>query len=236
MNNSKDIIKLIAIFAIGLLVGGGVIFLMNYRDVKDVISGQTISTEEAGKKAINVINDILAPQGITASLVGSVSERGLHRVTVNIQEQEINLHVSKDGALLFPEAIDLEALAVAPVPAQVQEEPTECEIFQEELNQEPERKVKIAQCLTERGYKIYYADWCPFCVQQKEMFGEAEKYLYGFDCYDPEGEQGNITKCPDLRGVPAWRDGDGNQLKYNGEVIDGMIQIRRLVEISGCHF
>ena len=224
-------IRIAIIFLIvGLLIGGAIVFLINHMGVK------TISAEEAGEKVLNVINQHMLAPGITASLVGAVSERGLHRMTLNIEaeghpaQKEI-VYVTKDGALLFPQmaAVDLEALIAAQPP-----EPTKCEKFQAELT--PERKVKIAQCLTERGYKIYYADWCPFCRDQKALFGDAAKYLYAFDCFDPGGAPGNTAKCPDLPGVPAWRDRYGNQLKYNGQIVDGMIQIRRLVVISGCDF
>ena len=243
--SNKSFFKLVLFFLLGLIIGLSVSILAINKEIDErkgldspainvgeEAVGQVISAEEAGEKAINAINEyILEPQGITASLVGEiVTERGLHRMILNIEGQKSSVYLTKDGALFFPEAIDIEALIAAP-PAS---EATECEKFQAELT--PERKVKIAKCLAEKGYKIYYADWCPFCVQQKELFGEAAKYLYGFDCYDPEGGRGNIAKCPDLLGVPAWRDRDGNQLKYNGEVIDGMIQIRRLVAISDCDF
>jgi hypothetical protein len=226
------------ILVVGLFIGGGIVFSINNRNIEKVDSGQVLSAEVAGEKVLNIINEhILAPQGITASLVSEVvAERGLYRMTLDIEGQEEVIYITKDGALLFPQmaAVDLVALVATPAPDQVQEEPTECEKFQAELT--PERKVKIAKCLAERDYRVYIADWCPFCRDQKELFGEAAKYLTSTDCYDPEGGPGNLGNCPDLPGVPAWRDRDGNQLKYNGEIVDGMIQIRRLVEISGCYF
>lgn len=31
----------------------------------------------------------------------------------------------------------------------------------------------LAQCLTEKGMKMYGASWCPHCKAQKELFGAA---------------------------------------------------------------
>jgi len=223
------------ILAVGLLIGGGIVFLINNRNIEDVVLEQAISIEEAKEKTLNVINQHMLPPEITASLIGAITERGLHKITVDIQGQEVNIYLTKDGALLFPEAIDLEEF-IANMEAQkeIEKEGRKCEEFQAGLT--PERKEKIAKCLTERGYRVYIADWCPFCRDQKELFGEAAKYLTSIDCYDPEGRQNNIDKCPDLQGVPAWRDKDGNKLEYNDQIIDGLIQIRRLVEVSGCEF
>jgi len=141
----------------------------------------------------------------------------------------MDVYLTKDGALLFPQVINLVEVIGR------QEEARKDAEFQTALTSE--RKEKIAKCLTEKGIRVYVADWCPFCQQQKELFGEAAKYLNSIDCHDPTVGGNNIAKCPNIEGVPAWRDKDGNELmNVNEEVFDGLIQTRRLVKISGCNF
>ncbi len=193
------------------------------------IAGGFVSKEEAREKVLDFIVPQI-PEGVIASVAEIISESGLYKMTIifreegpeGVQAQEIIIYLTKDGTLLFPEVINLEEVI------KEQETRSRCEKFQAELT--PERKEKIAKCLADKGFRVYMADWCPFCRQQKEFFGEAAKYLPSVDCYNPEGERGNLNKCPGIAGVPLWKDGEGNKLP------GGMIQIRILVEKSGCNF
>lgn len=229
--------QLIIVFIIGLLIGGGIVFLINQREIRNEQDvKEIISAEEAKERILNFARQQMPP-GATASVINIISERGLYKITINLKEgpqeermgQEMDVYLTKDGVLLFPQAINLVEMIGR------QEEVRKDAEFQTALTSE--RKEKIAKCLTEKGIRVYVADWCPFCQQQKELFGEAAKYLNSIDCHDPTVEGNNIAKCPDIRGVPAWRDGGDNELRGpNEEVIDGLIQTRRLVEISGCNF
>src|SRR6266700_8112952 len=40
----------------------------------------------------------------------------------------------------------------------------------------------FAQCLKDRGAKMYGAWWCPHCADQKEMFGFAFQYVNYVEC------------------------------------------------------
>ena len=243
---NKSFLKLILIFLLGLIIGLSVsIFAINAEiEARKALISSTADITVNSKVIQRVqlfFEENLINETDELKLLQAEKVSGLYKMSFSINDNPVSLYATKDGEyIIFAEGIRnidkwvKELNAAQEETKRRAEEESKCKKFQEELT--PERKVKIAQCLAERGYKIYYADWCPFCVQQKELFGEAAKYLYGFDCYDPEGGRGNIAKCPDLLGVPAWRDRDGNQLKYNGEVIDGMIQIRRLVAISDCDF
>ncbi len=226
--------KYILLIVIGILIASVGFWYLNVREGEDkIIDNQQLSTDEAGQRMLDFVNKMLEPQGITASLVNVIEKSGIYSVTIEIAGETHQHYITKDGQFLFPEGINIDEAKEETKKRQGearirQEERTKCEEFQAELT--PERKEKIAKCLTERGFIVYIADWCPFCRQQKELFGAAAKYLPYIDCYDPEGERGNLAKCPGLRGVPLWKDGKGN------EVPGGMIQIRRLVKASGCDF
>lgn len=58
----------------------------------------------------------------------------------------------------------------------------------------------LAKCLTDQGVKMYGADWCPHCQNQKKMFGEAFKYIDYVDC-EMDKEQCINAGVP---GYPTW--------------------------------
>ena len=253
--SNKFFFKLVLFFLLGLIIGLSVSILAINKEIERIkeLTSLPIAVElgsapnamvdtEVIQKVQLFIKDNLINETDEIKLLESEEVSGLYKVNFAINGNPVSLHATRDGEyIILPGGIKnieewAKELNVAQEEAESRaEEELKCEKFQAELNQEPERKVKIAQCLAEKGYKLYYTDWCPFCRDQKGLFGEAAEYLITIDCYDPEGRQNNIDKCPDLQGVPAWRDKDGNKLEYNDQIIDGLIQIRRLVEVSGCH-
>jgi len=62
----------------------------------------------------------------------------------------------------------------------------------------------FAKCLSEKGFKMYGADWCPNCKTQKKMFGKSFKY----------------------EGYPTWI--------YNEEKYVGVQSLSRLSSITDC--
>jgi len=64
---------------------------------------------------------------------------------------------------------------------------------------------QLAQCLTEKGVKMYGAFWCSHCANQKKLFGDDWQYVTYVEC-DPRGENGDPDACRDA-GVdryPTW--------------------------------
>ena len=243
--SNKSFFKLVLFFLLGLIIGLSVSILAINKEIERIkeLTSLPIAVEldsapnamvdtEVIKKAQLFIEENLINETDEFKLLYSEEVSGLYKMSFSINDNLGSLYVTKDGKyIIFAEGV--RNIKEWEKELNVAKEATECEKFQAELT--PERKVKIAKCLAERGYRVYIADWCPFCRDQKGLFGEAAEYLITIDCYDPEGRQNNIDKCPDLQGVPAWRDKDGNKLEYNDQIIDGLIQIRRLVEVSGCH-
>jgi thiol-disulfide isomerase/thioredoxin len=84
----------------------------------------------------------------------------------------------------------------------------------------------LAIHLQETGAVMYGAYWCPFCAEQKEMFGDAAAELPYVEC-DPEGENPEPERCAaqDLEGYPSW--------EIDGELHTGMLSLRELAELSG---
>lgn len=83
----------------------------------------------------------------------------------------------------------------------------------------------LAKCLTDSGAELYGAYWCPHCVQQKDLFGEAAEFLPYVECTDEQ------EKCAGagIQGYPTWKFGDGTSA-VGGQTLD------RLAELSGCEY
>ena len=80
----------------------------------------------------------------------------------------------------------------------------------------------IAQCLTENGFSMYGADWCPHCQEQKRMFGTAFEDINYVNC------ELDRQQCQEanVQGIPMWSDGN---VRLEGTQTPG-----RLAEAAGC--
>lgn len=92
----------------------------------------------------------------------------------------------------------------------------------------------FAQCLTEKGMKMYGSITCHFCAQQRAIFGKSFEYVKEIEC-DPRNENVEIERClaKKIERTPTWilEDSDGNTLLEKGS---GVKTFEELSEISGC--
>ena len=76
--------------------------------IKNLLSGGP--KEEIAKKSIDFINKNLLSNGITASLSSiSLDDSGLYKLKIKIQDQELEVYVSRDGNMIFPQGIKITA-------------------------------------------------------------------------------------------------------------------------------
>lgn len=97
------------------------------------------------------------------------------------------------------------------------------------LNGDPATKSyeeQLAEHLTAQNAVMYGAFWCPYCEEQKELFGRAVKDLPYVEC-DPEGENAQPQLCrdKDIAGYPTW--------EINGEFYQGAQSLEELARLSG---
>lgn len=87
---------------------------------------------------------------------------------------------------------------------------------------------RFAKCLTERGVKLYTADWCSHCTDQKELFGSSLQYLDHTVCAKGRTDPWSQV-CIDagIQGVPAWVFKDGSRAA-------GTQTLEALSEKAGC--
>jgi hypothetical protein len=88
----------------------------------------------------------------------------------------------------------------------------------------------FAQCLKDRGLKMYGAWWCPHCQEQKEKFSASFKLAPYVEC----GVQGNtaiqtqVCKDEGVKHYPTW------QFPPTGERVERVFELEELSERSGC--
>ncbi len=68
-----------------------------------------ISKEEAKERVINFLNTALAGKG-QPTITDLKEEKGLYMLNINLNGQQFNSYLSKDGSLFFPSVIVLDKL------------------------------------------------------------------------------------------------------------------------------
>lgn len=86
----------------------------------------------------------------------------------------------------------------------------------------------FAQCLTDKGVKMYGAWWCPHCTNQKELFGTAFSKVNYTECSAPNSQSMNQT-CTDagITGFPTWEFSDASR-------VSGEQTLQSLADKAGC--
>ncbi len=81
----------------------------------------------------------------------------------------------------------------------------------------------FAQCLADKKFTMYGADWCPHCQNEKRAFGDSFRLIPYVQC-PKEPQRCTAEK---ITGYPTWITGGGERLV-------GEQGLRKLSEASGC--
>lgn len=77
----------------------------------------------------------------------------------------------------------------------------------------PAKYDQFAQCLTDKGVKMYGAWWCPHCQNQKALLGKSFKKINYIECSSPGSQEMNqICKDAKIEGYPTWEFKDGSRV------------------------
>lgn len=81
---------------------------------------------------------------------------------------------------------------------------------------------RFAQCLTDSGAVMYGTDWCKYCQQQKELFGQSFSQVNYKNCDLDRAacDQAGVT------GYPTW--------VINGQSYVGVQSLEKLASVTGC--
>ena len=88
---------------------------------------------------------------------------------------------------------------------------------------------KFAQCLTDKGTKMYGLYWCPHCAEQKEMFAASFRKVTYVECAikDKPGELVPECKAAGVKLFPSWQFG-------NESPKEGVLSLEALSDKTGC--
>ena len=66
----------------------------------------------------------------------------------------------------------------------------------------------FAKCLATKQAKMYGLYWCPHCIEQKEMFGDAFHYVPYQECaIKSSSEEDSVCKIAGVKLFPSWQFG-----------------------------
>jgi hypothetical protein len=104
---SKTFLMPLAIVIGALIIGGTLLFLKQEKTEEPARSEETLSPGQIANTAIDYINQNLLQEGVQASLIEVLEENGVYKVRLEIEGQEYDSYITKDGKLLFPQGISL---------------------------------------------------------------------------------------------------------------------------------
>jgi hypothetical protein len=86
----------------------------------------------------------------------------------------------------------------------------------------------FAKCLATKQAKMYGLYWCPHCIEQKEMFGEAFHYVPYQECaIKGSSEEAAVCKIAGVKLFPSWQ--------FAGESPkEGVLSLEALSDKTGC--
>jgi hypothetical protein len=98
-------------------------------------------------------------------------------------------------------------------------------------NPEDPAVAQLAECLTQKGAKMYGAYWCTHCVKQKKAFGSAVSKIDYVECAVTGNPQEQTQPCKDagVTSYPTWTFADGSRLS-------GELTFKQLADKAGCAY
>lgn len=93
---------------------------------------------------------------------------------------------------------------------------------------QPAQYTEFAQCLTDQDIVMYGAFWCPHCVDQKALFGDAIENVSYVEC-DAKGKnpQPELCLAKGIESYPTW-------IRSDGERVTGTQTLEQLESFSTC--
>lgn len=93
------------------------------------------------------------------------------------------------------------------------------------------KKEALAQCLTDKGVKMYGAFWCPHCAAQKKDFESAFSKVTYVECALPDNPRDQTQACKDanIDSYPTWIFADGSR-------VSGEQTLNDLATKAGCSY
>lgn len=101
------------------------------------------------------------------------------------------------------------------------------ELIADTTNPSTPAKTALAEHLKNHQSRLYSTFWCPYCKQQKDLFGRgAAQQITVIEC-DPNGKDAQPKLCLDAKvtSFPTW--------EINGRLYPGFRSLEELADLSG---
>src|SRR5579864_5143231 len=88
----------------------------------------------------------------------------------------------------------------------------------------------FAKCLASKQAKMYGLYWCPHCIDQKHMFGDAFEYVPYVECAQGPpggGDEAPVCKAAGVKLFPSWQFGAEPPK-------EGVLSLEELGSRTGC--
>jgi hypothetical protein len=86
----------------------------------------------------------------------------------------------------------------------------------------------FANCLASKQAKMYGLYWCPHCIEQKQMFGDAFHYVPYVECAIKDSrEEATECKVAGVKLFPSWQFGTEPPR-------EGVLSLEALSDKTGC--
>ncbi len=164
--NNKLLIPIVLLIA-GVLIAGAIIFT-GYSKNQCNLENQ-ITAAQAGDVVMDFINNnLLKDQAQQASLLATSEEKGVYKISFEVDGQEVEWRASKDGRFVFPQIINLEEIEALP-----EESVTTIGSF----------SVSTNEVCSEDGKPIIYffgSESCPHCQWEHPITEQVMARFEGF--------------------------------------------------------
>ena len=213
----KNIIPISIVIA-AIIIGGGLIYTQKIGK-KQAPQESSLSSEQASQKAIDYIDKNLVQGGAQIILVSASEENGLYKIRLKINEDELDVYVTKNGKLLFIQPFNLDKPLVE---EEMGAEQTigDFLVSEDEICKENEKPI------------IYYFGTaaCPHCQWEEPVLESVVKKFEGYISFhknkDSDNDKEIFTKYSE-GGVPAivigckyYRVGSGENM---GEIEEAKV-------------
>ena len=209
-----------AIVIIGILIAGAVIYTNNFKS-PEPNQEEILSSEQAGQKLIDFINNNILQNQSTASLIETVEENGIYKVKFNVEGEELEWRITKNGNFVFPQIIDLKEYESLPEPAEETGKAAgDFSISNDEI------------CLEDGKPIVYFfgSQTCPHCQWEhpvaQEVMAKFGDYISFHNNMDSEADM-DIFQKYSTGGIPAlvlgckyYRVGSGENAGKDQEIAD----------------
>lgn len=160
----------LTIIVVGLLIAGVIVYVNNSGS-SETNGEDILSLEEAGQKVMSFINDNVLQGQVSASLIETLEKNGLYEIKFEVEGEQVDWYITKNGSFIFPQMIDLKEFK--PVPKAAEETGKTIgnfSISNDEI------------CLEDNKPVIYFfgSENCPHCSWERPVIEEVASKFEGY--------------------------------------------------------